>query len=293
MSPEQMPRPPFHEDEPLSQDALRERYAKIFEGLKTSADELRSVYDKEGMSPRFNDLLDDIAYVALQQCDEFRTNVESLRSGRLSANQDRTVRERQQVIFSDYKKMIIEEAGLPTEASLSELERAKEHVVEIVNEFAHRPGKKTPNDILHHLGILVNDENKREIFVYPEDLFPESVNHKWDVYIESVLSHLRAQRDLSHGTGSQQELASADRTRRYAHNAISKDVDEILGFNELPDSQWNIEKTRDLLAKMRDSRFPTVETAEAAMTAAAIAGGLGLHVASVLGTRLSDLHRKQ
>ena len=46
----------------------------------------------------------------------------------------------------------------------------------------------------------------------------------------------------------------ADRTRKYAHDSVTKDVHRILGLEGIGD--WDVSKTRALLANIREAALP-------------------------------------
>lgn len=280
-----------HQHGELNDDALGfiERAQALFADQKTAMHELTEIYTAEGSSEHFETFLDDLTYEALSANEEFVKNAEGMKNA--SPKEQERIRIEQRRLFDLYRQAIVEEAGLPTEASLDEIETAKTKIKARI-EAAFDTGDEKPVDILKALGIIESDSEGVERFVYPEGLFPKSVDNKWETYLETVRNHLRTERAVRMGTRDKSELGEADLVRREAHNAVSRNVDAILGFSEMPDSEWDFEKTRNMLAKMRDQKYPTVETAEKAVTERALLNAvIGYHAVKALTGRLSDMHR--
>lgn len=234
--------------------------------------------------------IDDTTYEALLADDEFVANMARLKEVRQSENvvAEAAIRTRQKEIFSDYKNTIVNLSGLDSDATKGDFEKAREATGHIINDHLEAGG--TQEDLLKKLGILELNEGGEEVFTYPAHLFPEKTNQKWALYLEKVKAHLKAERATIAGTMSQQEFEDADKARRFAHNSATRDVHEILGLDALPENEWKFSNTRELLAKMRDHRFPTVDTAEKARTTREVlraANALG-----VLSTRIADLEKK-
>lgn len=278
-------------DESDSIDAFVERVKQLYSSERTSLDDLLELSRNPDAKSQFEDLLDDLAYEALTQNEEFMANREVLHSKSHDGPEILKVRNRQRELFAQYKEAIVLEAGVPTERSKSEIDAAKKRVQELVQAEVTRNPSAEPSDILKVLGMISLDKQGNEIFVYPENLFPPSTDDKWATYLETVNSWVRLKSAVDDGLRDFHELEDIDGTRRVAHNAVARDLDEILGLGKLPDSEWDFVKTRNLLAKMRDARFPTVETGEKSVTEKAVLKGvIGQHAIKALRTRASDLH---
>lgn len=257
----------------------------MYQRVESAIDKLTRLSRKDEDRAHFETFLEDLAYEALSDDEEFSQNALQMKSGRLSNEEQVRIRNRQRQLVTDYKDSILREAGIDTQLAKSELENAKEKVKELTETIVKNNGAATPTTVLSELGILVDDADGRQVFTYPASLFPKTTNDKWATYLENVRLHLRKERELHAGTASQSELEEADKARRFAHNAVTRDVHEILGLD------WQFEETRNLLAKMRDSRFPTVATGEAHRTGRAVAeGAIGAKAVEILLTKLSDLH---
>ena len=270
-------------------EAFKERlYTNAKEnGQLTQIDELRHLYDA-GDQEELDTHIDDLVYDALQSDEEFMANMKTLKEnrqagGRSSVNED-SIRVRQNEIFNEYKRTLVSISGLPVGIGLDEYEVAKERVQDIIKNNVEAG---TAREVLKSLGILTMNEKGDEIFSYPENLFPPETNKKWELYLNRVREHLKKERGVVAGTLEQEELETADRMRRLAHNSVTKDVDTILGLDKLPDSDWSFDKTRELLAKMRDKRYPTVETAEKARTTDQVLRAA--NILGILGTKISTM----
>ncbi|MDB5170090.1 MAG: hypothetical protein JWN82_486 [Candidatus Saccharibacteria bacterium] len=287
------PQIPFHPEADDSIEAMVQRVQELYGIERTALDELRDLAGNPAESERFDVFLDDLTYGALAENEEFNDNRMRMATGKLPQDKQLELRNKQRELFSRYRQGIIEEAGLPTETALTDAEKSKKKIQTILSEVADQHEATQPVKALEALGIITHDKDGKEIFTYPTGLFPSSTDNKWDVYLASVREHLGVKRDVAHGIVDRTKLGEADTMRRMAHNAVARDVDDILGLDKLNNSKWNFEKTRNLLAKMRDSRFPTVETAEKFVTEDAVLEGvIGLHALKTLHTKLSDMHDK-
>lgn len=273
---------------------IAERYKELIEKNQTSLNELESLYRSDPESEDFDNLLEDIAYSALLQNEEFNNNIKLIRSGNVSESDAAKISKRQKEMLSEHKQFVLEQAGIPTEAGLTDLEIGKKTVANILSSEQEKGNLKDSSDALRVLGILKFDEDEgQDRFEYPVNLFPESIDQKWDAYVGSVIKHLRTVRDLESHLGNQYKVDDADSSRRIAHNAIARDLHSMLGFDNLTDEQWGFDKTRKLVAKMRDHRFPTVETAESRVTAEALSGAWSkMGILGALATRSADIKRK-
>lgn len=277
---------------PDQEDSFIERIRQLYANQKTALDELTDLYNLAQDNPeeykdQFEEFLDDLVYNSLVDDEEFMKNAKRMRSGRASKDEQLEIKDRQNSIFNTRKAIVVEVANLPTEAGLDDIQKSKMKVADLISEYEGSHNGEL--DVLLALGILTKDEAGREVFTYPTGLFPATTDKKWEIYLESVRNHIRKSRGVELGILDKVEVEDADTIRRTAHNAISRDVDMILGLSELPDNRWNLERTRALVAKMRDLRFPTVETAERDRTAQDVHDAMV--VTGILTSRLSDLSK--
>ena len=290
--PHEIQEPLAHSQEDDSPEAFAERIRQLYGIEKTSLDELVELATTEPHGERFEVFLDDLTYEALTANPDFEANKAAMTSGKLTVQEQVEIRDRQRGLFSQYREAIVQEAGLPTEAGVTEAEKSKQRIEAILEQALETYDPNKPADVLEALGIITHDKDGNEIFTYPTGLFPSSTDNKWLTYIENVKNHLRVDRAVRHGTLDKSEVKDADSVRVMAHNAITRDIHDLLGLYKLPDSKWDFEKTRRLVAKMRDSRFPTVQTGEKLITSeSVIEGVIGTHALKALRIRLSDMHK--
>lgn len=283
-----------HDQDDESNDAFIERVKELYAFESTSLDDLLELSRDPQATGKFEDLLDDLTYKALSENEEFSRNIVEIKSGHHSEEEKLGLRDRQRMLFSQYKEAVLSEAGISTERSKNEMEISKQKIKELIQAELSKNPESGPQDILMSLGMLEIAEDGQEVFAYPEGLFPKSTDAKWATYIETVRSWVRIKGAVDAGMKDISELGEIDKIRRVAHNATARDVDEVLGLGKIPDSRWDFEKTRNLLAKMRDTRFPTKETGEKSVTERAVVEGvIGQHAIKALRTRTSDLHKPE
>lgn len=247
-------------DQPVS---LIERLKAFAEsrGLNTTLDELKKLHES-GNTEDFDQGVEDVAFELLENDPEFIDNIEQLKKIRLRGDleAETKIRSRQKSLLDEAKVNILNEAGLSGYETSSEFNTAKTNIAERIKTFLENGGSQ--EDILKELGIIKLDANDKERFEYPQGLFPEQTDTKWGVYLQKVAEHIRSSRSAESGVGSRHESEQADHIRRLAHNAVTRDVHELLGFDALEEGSWDFQQTRRLLAKMRDHQFPTIETGE-------------------------------
>lgn len=236
------------------EEAFIERMKAISERVKTSGQSLRELYDN-GQTEELDEAIDDIA-TDLRMGDPENTlllkSLRSIRGGNLSRPQDEAaVVTRIKDLQSTYRDLLVMESGLPNEARLNEVEKAKTFIKEKLQAAGYGGGD--PAEALHILGII--DEADGEPTYHFPDYLPESVKEKWCIYLTSVIEHVNSEDALESGSGSKEAVMDADRTRTYAHNSVTKDVHDILGLEG--DKGWGFKDTRQLLANIRDYVLPS------------------------------------
>lgn len=270
--------------------ALADRlYNKSVEnGTATVFDTIKHL-STSGSADELNAYIEEVAFEGVTSDEEFSSNINVLKSARERGDTkaEESIRDRQNEILNTYKQAVMSLSGLEDGAGRDELALARDKTGAIIAE--HLESGESQDELLQKLGILEVNEQGKEIFMYPEELFPEKTNEKWAVYLQKVKDHLKAERGAMSGTMSSHELGDADKIRRLAHNAVTRDVHTILGFDKLPESEWDFAKTRNLLAKMRDHKFPTVDTAEKERTTTEVMRAA--RILGVLGTRISEIER--
>lgn len=235
-------------------EAFIERMKAISERIKTSGQSLRELYDN-GQTEVLDETIDDIATDLRMDDPENAALLSSLRSIRgrnLSRPEDEAaIVARIKDLQKTYRDLLVMESGLPDEALLNEIEKAKTVIKEKLQEAGYSGGD--PAEALHILGII-DEEDGEPVYHFP-DYLPENVKEKWCIYLTSVIEHVTSEDALENGSGSQEAVMDADRTRTYAHNAVTKDVHDILGLEG--DNGWGFQDTRKLLANIRDYVLPS------------------------------------
>ncbi|MEO5499637.1 MAG: hypothetical protein ABIR46_04000 [Candidatus Saccharimonadales bacterium] len=262
-----------YDDDDNSPEAVMERMMRLYG--RSNLDDLVALSRDEEKHEAYQELLNELAYEVLATNEEFVANGLAMRSGQSSPEKQKDIKERNLELLHIAREAIVQEAGLSTEESLTDTEAAKKRVFEIIEHQLDVEGDTGPDGLLHALGILLETPEGKDRFIYPKGLFPKSTDAKWSTYIQSVQEHLAAVEALENKepNASQAIVKAADTTRTYAHNKVSRDVDEILGFNTLPDTKWDFVKTRELIAKMRDTKFPNQQTGEKFLTENAVIEG--------------------
>lgn len=240
--------------------------------LKTNLANLLQLYTN-GDQDGFIEKLDDVTYESLSEDRAFMNNIRRIHTTTTPKQEQDSIRDAQRRMFEQRKQAILTELGIKSEDEEADFSE-KRAVIQNMLAEVDVSGNESAEDILKILGIISSNEAGQEVFTYPPNLFPSTTNDKWDSYLGSVKSHLQKSREFGSGMLGKEDIELADRTRRVAHNAVSRDIDKLLGLDLLPESTWDFEKTRKLVVKMREHRFPTVDTAEEHVTTRAVAFGL-------------------
>jgi hypothetical protein len=274
--------PPSEPTDPAA--GFLDRMRKMTE---TNASALYELYKEVGAdSPKFQEGLDELVFEVAFSDEKYAQNAATLKANRLKPEEAEALARQQKDTVDLIRDIVIVEAGLPTEDLATDIQKAQTTVKNRLQGVDM--GKTDSDNLLRKIGILQENEHGKVTFTYPEDLFPQSVDEKWNMYVLSVQNHLSVVRKLEGGFGSQDEVMEADKIRRFAHNRITTDLNEILGFGKLPDKEWDFEQTRRLVTKMREAKFVGQETGESIRTSKAMArglGALGLNVVKTLTNR--------
>ena len=289
---------PFHnshseEHDSVSTEAFMARFAQYIQPSETARDRLRELHEK-GKSEEFEELAEELVEEALLEHEEYLKNaleIKRVRSAsRPNPELEKELTERQKAIRAEHQQILFNIAGVPTDAGLNDFEVSKHNIEHRIQDFLEHGGEAS--HLLEELGILTINEDGKEVFNYPRGLFPAETDQKWDIYIDQVIRHKQAQDDEKNERISREERAEMDKQRKIAHDAIAADVHKLLQLDTLPEnSTWGFRKTRVLVGKMRDGTFPTMETAEKAVTTERVVEAS--RVLGVLGMRMIDLNIDQ
>lgn len=232
---------------------------------------------------RFDGTLDEIAFDLIFENENLKNDFEANRAViRGNGDQDKKKRaaEDNRTLYARAKELVLQRAGIDN-VIVDEIEHAKIQISEIISKDRQENGDQS--DALIALGILSKDEDGNDRFAYPRKLMPDSTNKKWHKYVVSVKEHIAAaDRHDSKGT-----IVDLDRTRRYAHNGVARDIQSLLGF---PDDDDGFEEARKLVAKMRENRFPTIETGERSRVESKVQKGIGGSVLAILRSHPGEFY---
>lgn len=250
------------EDSDEEEDGFLKRVMEASQFSKTHSDELTELYASN--QPAYEVKLDEMATDIALQDEEFNKNIAKIKALR-TKNQGKSpeaqaIIQRQNELISMYQRFIISEANLPDETRYAQMISAKQHIAEILHEA--RGETYTPLEALETLNFYtVDEETEKKIYRFPEEIFPESVTEKWNIYLASVCRHAQAASKVDVTNPDTKEQAiTLDRQRRYAHLSATADVHELLNLNE-NDPSWTFDSTKNLLANIRDSVFPNSTSA--------------------------------
>lgn len=240
------------------------RMEAAFKGLESKKDRLDSLY-KNGDMETLEQEIDDIVDVIASHNPEVQANLARLRElrsyrspGASVTDEIEQIKNRQKELYANFRVLVINEAGLPDEARFTEIE-ASRNVIATTLESAFPDGVYSSTDALKTLGIISIDENEKETYKFPSDLVPNSTEELWMTYLAAVCKHVKTVEDLRLGDSDQRSVEQADRTRTYAHNAVTKELHAILNLQ--PTNTWENANTRKLIASIRDQVFPTKDAA--------------------------------
>lgn len=265
-------------EDPLEIAGFIERLKRHTETYGSS---LYDLFSKEGNSDTFREILEDLVAEIAFEDPTYASNAEKLRNPRLKDEEGKRLIAEQRAMAERIKQLVIQEAGIPTEEARTDIETAQAAVFDRLQ--GTDLAMVDADELLRKVGILQEDEHGDAVFHYPEDLFPESINDKWRLYLVAVENHMGIGNEVRRGGRAPKDLETADSARKFAHDRISEDMHEILGFKNLPEEQWGFKRTRELVAKMREAKFVGKQTGESVVTSQALARGMGAFSLSVLG----------
>lgn len=220
------------------------------------------------------DQLEEVAYDYIYENPDWKgaleENISVIRSKTATQQAKRAAAADNRALNSRAQQIILDQAGIH-DVIVDEIEHTRHQISQLVAKYKAENGETA--DPLLALGILQRDKDGKDRFAYPRGLFPPSTTKKWHAYIRAVKEHIEAADLLEKGgaRGVQGFVVEKDRARRAAHNAVSRDAQKLLGFADTDDG---FEEARRLMAKMRENRFPTVETGEQSRIARQIGGSV-------------------
>jgi len=211
--------------------------------------------------------VDDVAYSVLDALEESGALVTRIAQARKSGDRvtEGMLVSKQKELFNDIRSEIALIAGIETDEERVKKENA-EYRNNIVNMIDGNQENVDIDNVLERLGMLKKDDGGELHFNYPEGLFPPHIDEKWDHYADIVARHTTAITSRQTGESNDIEIiAQLDAIRTVAHNNLSYAIKDFLNLET-----WDLEKCRRLVIKMRDSLYPTIETAEKHTTSSEI-----------------------
>lgn len=213
------------------------------------------------------DDVDEVAYQVLDKLDEaklLRERIEKARKNRDNVTEGMLVT-KQKELLNDIRSEIALMAGIETDEARVANENS-EYRASILNKINGSYEEIGVDNVLEKLGMLKRDGGGELHFQYPTGVFPPHIDEKWDHYADIVARHTTAITSRQTGESNDVEIiAQLDAVRTVAHNNLSLAIKEFLSLDS-----WDLEKCRKLVIKMRDSLYPTIETAEKQTTSAEI-----------------------
>lgn len=206
---------------------------------------------------------EELTYQVLEQLPEGIELSEQIAEARKSGNKnlEDALVSRNRELFNDIYSEITLIAGIETDAARVERENNEYHDL-LLRRISESEEEVDVDNVLEVFGMLVKDDSGELRFSFPEDLFPPHIREKWYHYADIVARHTTAITRRNNGEDNDVELiAQLDTVRTVAHNNLSYAIKEFLKLDN-----WDLEKCRRLVIKMRDSLYPTIETAEKDVT---------------------------
>lgn len=235
---------------------LKDAWAGITE-KKWKLHELYNNGEREKLQEEIDKIADDICI----HNPEYQQNLAQIRNLRDYRNPDKDALDLliadQNRIFDTVRGLVVYEADLPDEARLSAIELSRQVVADKLNDtFQDTP--YTAREALETLGIITADSKTgKDILRFPSEIVPENTTVLWETYLAAVCVHVKAGDDLeAHKAGSSQAaVAEADATRKYAHDAVTRELHSILDLHTT--DTWKFDDTREkILAALRDQVLP-------------------------------------
>lgn len=237
-------------------DEMREALERMQGYLMTTANvsERLGELHNQGKKEELEEAIDDLAYDLMAEGDAEYQQLLAQRKQNPNADISTRVNE----LAAMYKRIIVNEAGLPDEARFTEIEQSRETVQTLlVEKLGHAP--TDAEEAKKALGILQYNDSGQATYRFPTEIFPDSVNEKWGVYLTAVCAHVKASKEMQ-DTKDEEKVKETDAIRKFAHDAITRDVHAILDFHDV--KYWEFADTRALLGTIRDHVFPTMQTPE-------------------------------
>ena len=246
--------------EQLSPEALAfaSRVYQAFEKTMTIRDRLSCLYQID--TERFEEEIEEQVEDYVRNDPEHQKMLRDLKEERLHSSTSTKmdyllplIRERRMKA----KELIITSLNLP-ETSPEEFEainESKKNVDALIDGIPKNPENIDAVLITLNCKAKRDDDSGQYTYSFPYELFPESVNERWEDYLDAVERHEKSRYDITPETKTERSIA--DTLRRSAHDIVTNKVDAILRLERFG---FDYAKTRHLLAKMRDDELKIPRT---------------------------------
>lgn len=243
----------FHDPEKRKQAELTQ---SSLESVAVSIHDLHELSLDEQIS-----VLDNVVDSVFDQDEEAQTTIAKIRDARAAHDEEaiKKLTQEQKERFMGIRRGIASALGVEIEDTDKENQDYRAALLERVTGL----GDASEVEIMRQLGFLkVSPETGEEHFTFPEDVFPPHIVEKWHNYEVTIDNHLGAKKKFDRALDdNSDEVVQMDALRRYAHNNLSKSVQEFLSLED-----WDFERVRKFIAKLVEQRFPTVATKESEVT---------------------------
>ncbi len=204
------------------------------------------------------------AMSAMERLPEASDNAREIQQIRERGQDDSEAVEKQKNLFETIKSEIALISGVELEESRVTRENAQYRTK--AQEIFGAAATDDPRTLLVKTGFLKEEPDQQPTFQFPSTLFPPHISEKWERYLGIVKRHVTAISRRQMGLEDDViGITQLDKLRSGAHNTISLAIKDFLDLQD-----WDLEKSRRLVIKMRDSAIPNIETAEEDVTASAI-----------------------
>jgi len=239
----------INQDISEKQRAFARNVFAAFEKSMSDNERLSALYQVD--RDEFEDEVDDAVDDYLQDDEDFQEFFAKFREARKSGGGDSFVPEIKER-RSKARELIIASLNLPEESNIIGVDEATKNIENLLKDVPREP--EGAELALNTLGIKipVEDEPGEFDYKFPYGLLPEKVNDKWREYLQAVIIHIDTAKNAT--KDNRDDVVDADRTRTYAHNAITKNIHDILQLNQFG---MEMADTRRLLARVRNDELMT------------------------------------
>jgi hypothetical protein len=211
--------------------------------------------------------VDDVemhAYGVMDKLPEAQENATTIAEIRRNGGDDTEAVSKQAALFSEIKHEVALISGVELDEERVKRENTKYR--QRAKDLFQDMGDVSDRELLVNAGFMREDEKGNFVFQFPEDVFPPHVVEKWNDYLGLVKRHVTvlSKREL----GLEDEVTAIgqlDAMRKHAHNNLSLAIKDFLLMED-----WDLEKCRNFVIKMRDAAIPNISTAEENVTANAL-----------------------